>query len=79
MEAEAEAIVLTAQEVKNRRFPKRCTKCGVVYSEEEWKILPLVGIQHDEIADFEMRNCKYCNTTLAVVHKIHDPTRLNEL
>lgn len=49
---------------------RTCT-CGVVYTPEEWKSLPFVGMQHVPADDegpeewIELRTCSACGTTRA--------------
>lgn len=45
---------------------KTCRCCGKHYSAAEWRGLPYVGRQDDEVEHLELRTCK-CGTTLAVV------------
>ena len=40
--------------------------CGRHYSAAEWKKLPYVGRQDDEVEHIELRNCP-CGSTLGVV------------
>ena len=53
---------------KEETWPKTCSCCSRLITEEEWERLAYVGIQQgtDEIPDLELRNCS-CHSTLAIV------------
>jgi hypothetical protein len=52
--------------VLRREFPKRCNKCGTVYTFKRWQRLPLLGLQNTDWGEIlEFRNCA-CGTTLAI-------------
>lgn len=58
----------------NEEWPKACG-CGRVYcGPESWKGMKLIGVQADDFATLELRNCP-CGTTLAVLTEIHDITK----
>ncbi len=46
---------------------KTCTCCGAAYSRPAWRALRYVGEHHDEVETLELRNCRACNSTLAIV------------
>jgi hypothetical protein len=50
-------------------WPKTCSCCAHVISEDDWERLPYVGVQEgtDNIPDLELRNCGRCSSTLAIV------------
>lgn len=45
---------------------KRCG-CGTSYDQVAWDLLPLLGIQEDDVEPLELKNCRACGSTLAVV------------
>jgi len=49
-------------------WPKTCSCCARLISEEDWEKMTYVGVQKgtDEIPDLELRNCG-CQSTLAIV------------
>ena len=56
-------------EIKVESWPKVCG-CGQHISEEDWERLYYVGVQKsglDKFPDLEMRNCRKCGSTLAIV------------
>lgn len=51
----------------DREMPMKTCSCGQHYTAEEWKGLPYVGRQDDEVEHIELRLCSACGTTLGVV------------
>lgn len=45
---------------------KTCS-CGRRYTAAEWKDLPYVGRQDDEVEHIELRTCTECHTTMGLV------------
>jgi hypothetical protein len=53
----------------DRLEPEKSMKtcgCGRNYSAAEWKLLPYVGRQDDEVEHIELRNCP-CGSTIGLV------------
>lgn len=47
--------------------PFKVCGCGIEYTEEEWKKLPLAGIQKEDFEpDLELRHCRGCKSTIAI-------------
>ena len=63
-----------------KNFPKACTCCQKMYSEQEWNQLPpAAGGLRMDLGDgeaLEMRNCS-CNGTLSIEIKTGEPTQAN--
>lgn len=49
-------------------WPKHCSKCGRLYTEKQWDVLPLLGYQNDAEYIVEMKNCA-CGGTMALEWK----------
>ncbi len=47
-------------------WPKRCG-CGRSYTAHEWRLLEIAGTMVDDVESLELRNCRECKSTIAVV------------
>lgn len=55
--------------IKVESWPKVCG-CGESISEDDWENLQYLGVQKsglDKFPDLEMRNCRKCQSTLAII------------
>ena len=60
----------------DREMPMKTCGCGRHYSAAEWKHLPYIGRQDDDVEHVELRNCA-CGSTIGVVlwtNPDHEPS-----